>query len=557
MKTVLLLVLSLLCLTGCTRHAPPTNDAPVVIAIEGDADSFNPLFAEEIIAGEINDLLFPALVGSAFDTARGVLVYTPLLATRWERRDANRDIVFHLRGDAQWSDGVPVTARDVRFSYELYGDPDVASVRQSAVEGLRQKNGAPDVAGSVDVQDDTTVVFHFERSYPGQLFDAGLPIIPMHLLAGIPRKDLRTSEWNRRPVGSGPFLLSSWAPLQEITLVPNVSSVLPAPALVSLLRFRIIPEYRSRVAQLRSGEVDIVSGLRAEDLPALQNAGDIRVSVTPGRDYDFLGWNNIDPASFKSTPKKPRPHPLFGDPAVRRALTMAINRKNIIAAYLGGYGHEAVGPVSPLFRWAYNDTLTPLPCDPAEASRLLARAGWRDTDGDGVIDRNGRRFSFSMKVPSGNQMRATLATVVQQALHDIGIDMSIDIVERGTFWEDVPQRKYDAFFAGFSVPLQMQFDDLWGSDLERYPFNLCGFRNARVDAILDDARQLVREEDGAALWKEFQEILQREQPCTFLYWIDTMTGIRTRVQGVESGVLGLTHGAWLWRVDPGGQARPE
>ena len=112
--------------------------------------------AEEVSAGEINDLLFPGLVGSDFDASRGELIYTPLLARSWEYQNRNRDIVFHLRPGAKWSDGQPITARDVQLSYELYGDPEVASIRQAAIEGLRLTNGKIDVAKSVEVLNDST-----------------------------------------------------------------------------------------------------------------------------------------------------------------------------------------------------------------------------------------------------------------------------------------------------------------------------------------------------------------------------------------------------------------
>ncbi|MEK6570034.1 MAG: ABC transporter substrate-binding protein, partial [Bacteroidota bacterium] len=188
-------------ISGKGTQQKPEGKNYVVVAIQGDVDSFNPLFAGDVVAGEINDLLFPGLMDSKFDTARGVLEYHPLLAKSWKFQNKNRDIVFYLRTDAKWSDGFPVTARDVQLSYELYGDTAVASVRQSSVEGLRKtKSGALDIRKAVEVLNDSTVVFHFERSYPGQLFDAGLPILPAHVFEKLPRKGLRENPVNRNPI---------------------------------------------------------------------------------------------------------------------------------------------------------------------------------------------------------------------------------------------------------------------------------------------------------------------------------------------------------------------
>ncbi|MBI5472745.1 MAG: hypothetical protein HY961_10420 [Ignavibacteriae bacterium] len=109
-------------------------------------------------------------------------------------------------------------------------------------------------------------------------------------------------------------------------------------------------------------------------------------------------------------------------------------------------------------------------------------------------------------------------------------------------------RKYDAWFAGFSVPLQMQLDDLWASDLDKYPFNLAGFRHKRVDEILSTVKTLNKESDGAALWKEFQSIISSEQPYTFLFWINNIVGVNKRLQGTHIGILGTTHKAWDWHI---------
>jgi peptide/nickel transport system substrate-binding protein len=297
----------------------------------------------------------------------------------------------------------------------------------------------------------------------------------------------------------------------------------------------------------------VVAGLRKEDADMLSTAASaVRIVSTPGRDYDFIGWNNIDPGLFGSSDGKTiRPHRLFGNRNVRRALTMAINRAEMVRAYLGQHGQEAIGGVSPLFTWAFNDTLKPLPFDREEAKRLLDGEGWRDADGDGTRERRGIRFAFALTLASGNQLRNVIAAGIQQQLKEVGIEMEIKQVERGTFWEEVTARKYDAWLAGFSVPLQLQLDDLWGSDLQKYPFNLTGFRNARVDQILASARSLADETDGAGLWKEFQAIVHDEQPCTFLFWINNIVGVNQRVKGTTVGVLGTSHRAWEWHVGEG------
>jgi peptide/nickel transport system substrate-binding protein len=554
LRFLIIFLLLLFSFCGCSKNRDEhtgSSGSYVVIAIPGDVDSFNPLFAEEVTAGEINDLIFPGLVDSRFDTVRGLLEYSPLLAKAWEHRDDNRDIVFHLRTDAKWSDGVPIEARDVQFSYELYGDTSVASVRQSSVEGLRKSGGGVlDIRQAVEVLDDSTVVFHFERPYPGQLFDAGLPIVPAHVLEQIPRQALRESAVNQKPIGSGPYMLRSWKPLQEIVLESSPTSVLPMPGKIGQLIFRVIPDSRSRLAQLRSGDIDLIANVRLEDAVELQKENRLQVIATGERIYDALNWNNLDPVEYaRSGGRTVRPHPLFGDPKVRRALTLAINRQEIVRSFLRSYGREAVGPISPIFRWAYNDTLKPLPYDPASGASLLEKEGWRDRNGDGVLDKGTRRFSFVLKITAGDQLRSNVAAIVQNELRAVKIDVQIEQVERSVFWKDLMQKNYDAWIAGFSVPLQMQLDEMWGSDLKQSPFNLVSFQNRRVAEILEGAKLVQKETDHAAAWKEFQVILHNEQPCTFLYWMNGLVAVNKRIKDTDIGILGTLHHAWDWDVE--------
>jgi peptide/nickel transport system substrate-binding protein len=540
-------VLATWMLGGCGGKQQLT-EATATVAVEGDVDSFNPLFAEEIVSGEINDLIFPRLVTSDFDAARGELKFSPFLASSWEYSNDSRDITFHLR-NVRWSDGVRVTARDVQLSFELYGDTAVASIRQAVVQNFRRTKGKLDIANAVEPLNDSTVVVHFEKGSPSQLFDLGVPLVPTHIFGMIPRKELRTHPINKKPVTCGPFALAHWSPMQEVVLERSRNFGAPFTPKLSKLIFKILPDYRSRIAQLESGEVDVVSGLRVEDTNIASRNPNITIVSTVGRDYDLLGWNNLDPDAWsKSNGGTIAPHKLFGSATVRRALTMAINRESIVKAYLKQHGQAASGGVSPLFKWAFNDRLKPLPFDNAQAATLLAREGWRDSNGDGVLDKNGVSLAFAMKLASGNQLRDAIAVLVQQQLREIKIEMRIEQVERATFWNDLMQRKYDAWFAGFSVPLQMQLDDLWSSDLRKYPFNLVGFRNPRVDEILTATKTLTRESDGAALWHEFQTIVAREQPCTFLFWINNIVGVNSRIEGTQVGILGATHKAWEWSI---------
>jgi peptide/nickel transport system substrate-binding protein len=456
-----------------------------------------------------------------------------------------------LRSDAYWSDSVCITGRDVQFSYELYGNEQIASVRQIALDNLRKtKDGKLIVQQSIEVTNDSTVIFHFSRSYPGQLFDAGLPILPSHIYEKIPIKELRAHHTNRNPIGAGPFTLASWKANQEIILKPNVNSSLPYPAKLNQLIFRVLPEHGSRFAQLKSGELDILADVSVEEARELaSNHPNIEVISMPGRRYQFIGWNNIDGDVYvKSKGKTIRPHSLFGNVNVRKALTLAIDRKGVVNGFLGSFGSEMVSPVSPIFKWAYNDSLNPLPYDPHLALSMLEKEGWKSRTGDDILEKDGLKFTFKLRVAAGAQIGMAVANVVQKQLREVHIDVIIEQIEGSVFWDDLVQKRFDAFIAGFEVPLQLQLEEFWGSDLKKDQFNLVSYRNERVDRFLLDSKNAEKEIDAAPAWKEFQTILFQEQPCTFLFWENTVVGVNKRVHGTHIGIQGATQRAWEWYV---------
>jgi peptide/nickel transport system substrate-binding protein len=210
----------------------------------------------------------------------------------------------------------------------------------------------------------------------------------------------------------------------------------------------------------------------------------------------------------------------------------------------------AIGPVSPAFKWAYNDSLRPYPYDPTKAKELLKEEGWEDHNGDGVLDKGGRKFSFKLRTNSGNPRRAYAGVIIQNNLKAIGIDVEIEQLETNVFLDGLRKKRFDAFLSGFSVPLEMDFESFFGSELDKDTFNTASFRNKRVDEIFSASRNVVNVADAAPLWKEFQSILYEEQPITFLYWIDRLVGVNNRLQGTSVSILGALTDMGSWYLTP-------
>ena len=562
----------LLCSCGRTpgsgENGGAARDSTLVIAMLGDADYLNPVIGSSVTSSNISGLIYPGLLQSEFDTTTGLLNFLALekkfrpssggrkpeaaLARTWSMAPDHRSITYILRSDAFWDDGKPIVSGDFRFTYRLYGNPVIASPRQQYLaELIGADRGAVDFDRAIETPNDTTLIFRFYKPVPEHLalFHTSLTPLPRHLWQNIKPEDFRSSPLNQKPVGAGPYRLQSWGKQQELVLASNRRSNLPKPGNIPLINWLIVPDYTVRLAQLQTGTVDIVENIKPEDFSALLKANPRVETKSVGlRVYDYVGWSNIDQAAYHKNGKI-LPHPLFGSPEVRRALTMAIDREAIIDGYLKEYGSVCNTDISPSLKWAYNRAVVAHPYDPAAAALLLRKQGWFPGP-DGILQKQGRKFSFVLYTNSGNARRNYASVIVQQNLKAIGIDCRLDVQESNVFFENLQNRKLDAWMAGWSIGLEIDPLDVWGSDLKRSTFNFTGYRNPRIDEICELAKEKLVQTDARPYWLEYQEIIHRDQPVTFLYWIRETLGFSKRIAGEELNISGTFYNIDDWTLTP-------
>lgn len=577
----LLAVMTLL--TACSQSGSKSTevsavarDTTLVIGMLGDADYLNPVIGASLTSSDISGLIYPGLLQGDFDTGTGLLNYLALekrlrpstvpdmkspkaaLARTWTMSPDHRSIIYTLRDDAKWADGEPITARDFKFTYKLYGNPIIASPRQQFLaELVGADKGEVDFDRAIETPDDTTLVFHFYKPVPEHLalFHTSLTPVPEHLWKDVKPEEFRESKLNQQPVGAGPYRFAEWRKQQSLALSSSPSCNLPKPGNIKRIVWRIVPDYTVRLAQLQRGDVDVVESVKPEDFADVQRANpEVELKTVGFRVYDYVGWMNMDGDYYNKTGNV-RPHPLFGDPKVRRALTMAIDRQSIIDGYLGEYGVLAKTDISPSLKWAYDDSIKPWPYDPTQASRLLAGAGWVPGP-DGILQKDGRRFSFVLYTNAGNARRNYAATIIQQNLKEIGIDCKIEIQESNVFFQNLQERKLDAWMAGWSIGLEIDPLDVWGSDLEKSRFNFPGYINPRIDKLCELAKEKMRIEDARPYWVEYQRILHEDQPITFLYWMRETQGFNKRIQGEKLNISGSFYNIDDWTLSPSSSIAP-
>jgi peptide/nickel transport system substrate-binding protein len=483
----------------------------LIIGVSSDPATLNPLVATTTEERDIIERIFLKLLEEEDD----FLNFRPRLAESWSAGDDGLTITFKLRDDVTWTDGTPCTAHDVRFTWRLQTDTTIAWASQNLKDRI----------SDVEVVDDRTVRFHFTQQYPYQLMDANDGVIvPKHILEDIPRDQFHAHPFGRRPVGNGPFKLQDWVAHQYIKLAPNPDYYEEGKPRIRRVVFRIAPDALSLLTQLKAGEIDCLEAISPDAVAELNDKyRHVRIYKYPSRGVTYIAWNLKDP--------------LFMDREVRRALTMAIDRRAIIETLMNGMAAECTSPMSPLI-WAYNKTIEPLPFDPEEARRILDARGWRDTDADGVIDKGGEPFEFEMITNHTSQLRVDIMTMTEAFLKKIGVKANIRPLEWNHFIDKVKVSDFSSCVLGWGLGTKADLSEQWHSDSSRPGgYNRVYYNNTEVDSLIDLARNTMDSELARDLWYRCQRIIYEDQPFTFIAIPYEVNGLHERFQGVRASPI--------------------
>jgi peptide/nickel transport system substrate-binding protein len=509
--------------------AEPRRGGTIVIGAITDIDTVNELLdTSSRMFHDVGYHLFLHLLDERPDFAEHPPTFAPELAETYEWSDDHLDLTFHLRENAVWSDGVPVSADDVRFTWQAQTSPAVAW------DGAYTKEAIEDV----EVVDPHTVVFHFSRVSPTQLLDAieGV-ILPRHAWGALP-----FSEWRRNAdffrenlVVSGPFRLERWTPQQEIVLARNERYFDPGLPYLDRVIFRIIPDKSNQVAQLLSGDLQLVEQVPTPDIARVRAADRTRIDAFWHRLYTVFLWNLRDPR--------------FADPAVRQALTLAIDRQQMVDTLWGELGRVATSPIVHQV-WAHDGSIEPWPYDPARARRMLAEAGWRDRDGDGVIDKDGVPFAFELVANQGNQERIDAVVMAQEQLRRVGIDARPRVMEFNAMAQRLTEGSFEAMIFGWGMPTTLDLRYAFHSSEIGGGSNFGGYSNPEVDRGIEEMEKLPEIAEAEPILHRLQRIIHQDQPMTFLWQSQRVNGVDRRLHGLDENLLATTWSLRHWWLEP-------
>jgi peptide/nickel transport system substrate-binding protein len=503
--SIVLVLVVLLSLAGPRPGLAAGRD--LVVGLGGDATSLNPVVATDSVSYTVEWPIFDSLL--ELDERLNV---KPLLAESWEASRDGLTYTFKLKKGVTWHDGKPFTARDVAFTFYSVLDPKVTTPHRAYFDALA---GFPELTAKenpkkpeelavrpIEVVDDHTV--RFRLRYPSGSFLAVLVnpragIVPEHLLKGA---DLNTAEFNRKPVGTGPFKLVEWRRGERIVLEANEKYHGGRPALNRVL-FRIIPDAVVLLQELRSGGVDLMENPPLTEVARLKQTPGLRVITADNTSYTYLGWRQ-DLAPFT-------------DLRVRRALNHAIDVPSMIKEVLQGYAAPATGQFPPS-SWAYDPSVKPYAYDPARAKALLADAGFKP-GADGILTKDGKPFTFTIRHDVANQTVKDTAVIVQEYLKRVGVDARLEPLD----WPTFVKKLFASEFEGIVVNWTNHHDPdpfaytIWHSSQWKGR-NFAHYKNPRVDELLEQARRTAVVAERKKAYAEFSRVLMEDAPYVFLYF---------------------------------------
>jgi peptide/nickel transport system substrate-binding protein len=511
--------------------------------LESSADEGGPAYGDTLVEASIGDIsgLIPNITSDSASHEVGGLLYSNLirtdkelrpegeLAERWDISKDEMTITFYLRKDAKWHDGEGVTAEDVDFTYRYMVDPKTPT---AYAEPFRQVRRA-------EVVDRYTYRVTYEKPYAPALLSWGLWILPRHILepAWKAGEDLRTTRQNRFPVGSGPYRFGEWKTGEKVVVEANPDYFEGRPYLKRVV-YRIIPDQSTIFLELKARNIDLASLTpiqyrRQTEFPAFLKSFHRYRYLS--NSYAYLGFNLRDAR--------------FQDKRVRHGIAHAINKQEIIEGVLLGLGRPAVGPYKP-GTWWYKDDVKTFPFDPERAKALLADAGWTRATADGILEKDGKPFSFTIRTNQGNLVRQQTAEIIQRRLRAVGIDVKIHVVEWAAFLNTFIRKKdFEAIILGWGLGQDPDQYEIWhSSQTGPEELNHISYKNPKVDELLEAGRRTFNQEKRTAIYGELQEVLADDQPVIFLYVPDALPVVSARVHGIEPAPAGIMYNLIKWYV---------
>ncbi len=476
------------------------------LSISASPSRINPILATDSASGEIAGWIFNSLV--KYDK-NGKIVGE--LAKNFEFLD-DTTLIFRLRDDVYWHDGKKFSAKDVLFTYKTITSPKVFTPYASEFRFVKD----------VKIVDDKTVKVIYKKPYFKALETWMMGILPEHILRN--EKDIMTSKFNQRPIGTGPYKLENFSVSKDIVLVANENYFEHKPNIDKIV-YHFIPDPSTQFLMLKSKKLDVgsLSPLQYERQIDKDFTDYYKIIEQISHGYTYLGFNLRN--------KK------FQDKRVREALSLAIDRKELADILFFSHARVCTGPFMP-GTFAFNDKIKPPKPNLKRAKELLKEAGYDKEN----------PFEFEIATNSNNSIRLYAAQIIQYQLGKIGVKVKIKAMEWQAFLNTVVHpRNFETILLGWSLGLTPDAYPLWHSKSDRPGgFNLVGYHNKKVDSLIEKAEITVDRKKLSKIYKKIFALIANDLPYLFLYIPNSITAVNKKIRPIEPSIIGIFHNEIDW-----------
>lgn len=475
------------------------------VGIWSSPQSFNPYITTDDYSATVFEFVYGQLIRFDYEG-----IPTPYLAESYEVSEDGTEYTIHIRKNAVWHDGTPVTAQDVEMSYRLHGNPDVASIIAGNYTGIKgmaaYTAGEAESVEGLQIIDDKTIKFVLEEPNAPFINNLNYFVLPAHILGDVPPAELETHPYFDAPtVGAGPYKFVAYEPDQYIEFEANENFYLGAPKIKRLILK--IGAQDVLLAQLQKDELDFVQVPPAE-VERVKSLYDISFVSVPGAGCQVMHAN--------------LQKPYLQDKRIRQAMAYALPRQDIVQPLYFG---EATVVNSPNhMAWAVPSDLNPYDYDPEKAKALLAEAGWDSS------------VKLLLRYPTGNKPREMSAPLIQSALKAVGIEVELQVSDFATLLTDLKAGEYDLALLGWggaADPDLVATMTYYSESVPPTGWNVMHYKNDRVDELIREGRLVSEQEQRQEIYHELYRILNDELPAIFLWSENLLYAHNDRLQGFK------------------------
>lgn len=506
----------------------------LIVGTTDPKGEFVPIYSSTLYDSWVNNLVFDGLITN---NEKGEPI--PNVAESYEVSEDGKTYTFKLNKGIKFTNGQELTAKDVAFTFTSICDPGYDGPRMDAVNNLvgyeeYNKGDAKSVEG-IKVIDDYTISFTNKNTDAAGIWNFGYGIMPESVYKFEKGNFQAVKDKLLQPVGSGAYKFVHFKPGQEVKFEKNADYWKGEPKIPYVVMK--VTNAQTLLQELMAGTVDIDRvGAKPENIDPLKQAGFLNLDLYMGNTYGYMGLN------YGSDKLK--------DPKVRQALLYGLNREGFMQSYYQGYGQVYNSPIPPT-SWAYNPDVPKYEYNPEKAKELLDEAGWKDTNGNGVRDKDGVELELQWLTYTGSKYVDALIPIVKQSWEQIGVKVTPELMEFGTMMDKVNNRKYDIFNGAWNLSIDPDPSGIFAISQD-VPggFNNIGWRNEEADKLLKEGKGTTNQEERKKAYAEWQLKFSEDVPYILLGDAKEMFASNSRVKGYNpSTYIDWTHDVYKLELD--------